>query len=647
MTEKLAQDNEPEDKPPEDKLPESSAATSKNVSSKTAEDETAEAQAPEPSSPEASPFEKVAPLLRKALVRRGFSELSAVQKAVLAASTEARDLQISSQTGSGKTVALGFVLADDLIRTAEDKGQGHREVGPNALIITPTRELAIQVADELTWLFANVPGVRVDRVTGGTHVGEERRRLSRKPSILVGTPGRLLDHIRTRALNCQGVRQVLLDEADQMLDMGFREELEGILDATPKERHTHLVSATFPAGIRKLARNYQKDPLHIEGTRLGEANADIEHIVHLVHHRDRYPTLVNLLLLQQGERTLVFVSTRAETAELSEKLLQDGFSATAISGDLQQNQRNRTLAAFRAGTVDVMVATDVAARGLDIPNVSLVIHGTAPRDGESYTHRSGRTGRAGSPGRSILLAPNTARYRVERLLSQARVDARWHPAPDVKAVEKRLAKNLKREIFEALHSEEPPAAADLTYANRLITENDPAQVVAILLNRVRGQRPTNPRELGSFPPEPARRGFREGPPGRSGRSGPGNFSGGPSRGGPQRLRGDSKDWVRFSINWGFRFGATTRRLLALACRRGDINGRQVGAIDIGPTSSTFEVAAGAADAFDKRASRPDERDPKIQIRRMPGGSGGGYAPRAKPSASGWKKKPGPPKKKKG
>ena len=581
---------------------------------------------------EEAPFEGVARELREALVARGFTKLSAVQKAVLAAATEARDLQISSQTGSGKTVALGFVLAQDLMQTPTAE---ERAPGPEALIIAPTRELAVQVADELTWLFANLRGLTVDRVTGGTPVGEERRRLSARPRILVGTPGRLLDHIRSGALSCGGIRQVLLDEADQMLDMGFREELEGILDGTPKERHTHLVSATFPAGIRKLARRYQTAPLSIEGTRLGEANADIEHIVHLVHHRDRYGALVNLLLQQRGERTLVFVGTRAETAELSEKLTADGFSATAISGDLQQNQRNRTLAAFRAGTVDVMVATDVAARGLDIPDVSLVIHGAAPRDAESYTHRSGRTGRAGSQGRSVLLAPTTARYRVEGLLAQARVEARWHPAPDAAAVEKKLAKKLKREIFEALHGDRMPPEADLTYARRLLQENDPARVVATLLARVRGRRPTEPRKLGGHPPEAAGRGSGKGPGGRGRQAGGGRIS----TEGP-RSRGGGKDWTRFTIDWGFRRGATTRRLLALVCRRGEINGRQVGAIEIGPTSSTFEIAAAAARDFDARASRPDERDPRIRIRRMGRSSAAG--PR-KGSGSGGSGRRKPPK----
>ncbi|MCB1032862.1 MAG: DEAD/DEAH box helicase, partial [Acidobacteria bacterium] len=434
------------------------------------------------------------------------------------------------------------------------------------------------------------------------------------------TPGRLLDHIKSGALALAGARQILLDEADQMLDMGFREELEGILDAAPAERRTHLVSATFPPAIRKLATSYQHQPLHVEGTRLGEANADIEHIVHLVHHRDRYAALVNLLLLQQGERTLVFVATRAETAELAEKLAEDGFSATAISGDLPQNQRNRTLAAFRAGTLDVMVATDVAARGLDIPDVSMVVHAAAPRDAESYIHRSGRTGRAGSQGKSVLLAPNTARYRVERLLSLARIDARWHPAPDAKAVAKKLTKKLRKEVFDALRAEPEIPEKDLEYAQRLVTENDPARVAAVLLARLQDLQPTQPRELGARPPQARDEGafHRDAPH----RESPRRPTSGPrpdfeddrrTAAGQKPRRSDRGDWVPFSINWGFRRGATTRRLLAHVCRRGEIHGGQIGAIDVGPNGSSFEVAAAVAAVFEQKASRPDERDPHLQI----------------------------------
>src|SRR5688572_754257 len=267
--------------------------------------------------------------LRAALEKRGFAQLTKVQAAVVAAITEGldggRNLRISSQTGSGKTVAIGIALAQTVCEANADGARTNS--GPRALIITPTRELAAQVQTELDWLFEAVPDVRVDVVTGGTDVRQEKVRLRRGARILVGTPGRLLDHIRSRALDCSGVREVVLDEADQMLDMGFKDELDAIVARMPAERRSHLVSATFPPEVERLARSFQSSALHLEGTALGQANADIEHIAYLVRPSQRYEAIVNLLLEGLGDRCLIFVRTRLDTAELCERLAGDGFGA--------------------------------------------------------------------------------------------------------------------------------------------------------------------------------------------------------------------------------------------------------------------------------------------------------------------------------
>ncbi|MHC4376124.1 MAG: DEAD/DEAH box helicase, partial [Planctomycetota bacterium] len=325
--------------------------------------------------PGADRFAAVPRLLQPALERKGFEDLTEVQRAVLDAEAEGRDLQIFSQTGSGKTVALGFVLGQDLF--APPAGRG-----PEALIIVPTRELATQVCEELRWLFADLPGVHLASVTGGHPVHLDRRALSREPRVLVGTPGRLLDHLNNGNLDLSEVRHLVLDEADQMLDMGFREELEGILESTNPERRTHLVSATFPEAIRRLAQRYQREPLVLEGTRLGEANADIEHTGHLVRHHERYDVLVSLLMQGDGERTLIFVERRSDALEVAERLEEDGFAALPLSGELAQGQRERTLNSFRNGQASVLVATDVAARGLDVPDVARVIHTAPPIDAQ-------------------------------------------------------------------------------------------------------------------------------------------------------------------------------------------------------------------------------------------------------------------------
>ena len=333
------------------------------------------------------PFALIPAPLRTTMAKRGFTALTDVQSAVLTADATTHDLRISSRTGSGKTVAIGLALGERLIATA-----GRRDLpGPTTLVIAPTRELADQVAREFTWLFAEVSAVHADSVTGGTSVLHERRRLERRPRILVGTPGRLLDHIQNGAVDLSSVDQLVLDEADQMLDLGFRDELDAILAALPAERRTHLVSATFPEEVRDFVERIQSNAVTVAGTPPGEAHADIEHIACVCHPRDRYDALVNLLLMTEGERTLIFVRTRQDTATVAEQLAEDGFAAMAISGDMAQPQRTRTLNAFRRGIVTALVATDVAARGIDVPEITQVVHLDLPMDSATYTHRSGRT----------------------------------------------------------------------------------------------------------------------------------------------------------------------------------------------------------------------------------------------------------------
>ena len=458
------------------------------------------------------PFAGVPGPLRTALERRGFTSLTAVQRAVLAADPEGHDLRISSQTGSGKTVALGLALAQCMLSEREREAEPTQEPGrerprgPVALVITPTRELAVQVRDELRWLLAELPGMRVEVVTGGTDLGGERRMLRRPPTILVGTPGRLLDHLRAEALDCSGVAHVVLDEADRMLDMGFRDELEAIIDTLPPERRSHLVSATFSGVVRQVANRFQRDALHLQGTTLGEANDDIDHLAQVVAPGQAYAALVNALLLAQGERVLVFVDRRAEASDLAEQLAGDGFAALPFSGDLSQAQRTRTLHAFRMGTIQVLVATDVAARGIDVPDITMVVHMSPPQAPDGYTHRSGRTGRAGRRGRSLLLVPPRARGYVARLLAAARIEPDWQPVPTPAKVRKAITKRTRKQLHARLEDEAGPAEKSLQYAALLLEGRDPATVVATLLELAEPRLPREPMEVAEWVEPP--RSFR-------------------------------------------------------------------------------------------------------------------------------------------
>jgi ATP-dependent RNA helicase DeaD len=450
------------------------------------------------------PFAGVPAPLASALRRRGFSALTAVQRAVLEAECEGRDLRISSQTGSGKTVALGLALARPFLAAPASPA------GPSALVIVPTRELAAQVREELRWLYAEIPGLRVEVVTGGTDLGRERRRLAEKPALVVGTPGRLLDHLRAGALDCSAIRHVVLDEADQMFDMGFRDELDAIVEALPAERSSHLLSATFPPPVRQLADRFQRDPLRLEGTRLGAAHEDIVHVAHLVRPHEAYAALVNLLLLGEGARCLVFVRRRVDTAELAERLAGDGFVALPLSGDLAQAQRNRTLHAFRTGSVPILVATDVAARGIDVPDIATVIHLEPPSDAEAYTHRSGRTGRAGRKGLSLLLVPTYARRRVEAVLAAARVRVEWQPAPTPASVHRALEKRHRRRLRARLEQGAVELdEARIAHATELLEGRDPVAVVATLVQLAAPSLPREPLPVAAVEAhEEPRRGHR-------------------------------------------------------------------------------------------------------------------------------------------
>jgi len=613
-------------------------------------------------------IDQLPPPLRQALERKGFEELTQVQVAALEGDQEARDLQISSQTGSGKTVALGLVMAPALIEAASS--------APIALVIVPTRELAAQVRDELHWLYAELDGVRVESVTGGTNIAHERQRLKQQPRVLVGTPGRLLDHLRSGSLSLEGVRELVLDEADQMLDMGFREELEAILDATPTERRTHLVSATFPPAILRLAERYQRDPVQVQGTELGVANDDIEHIAFPVGSRERYAALVNLLLFAGEDRTLVFVGTRAETTLLADRLSNDGFQALPLSGELMQSQRTRTLAAFKQGVVKVLVATDVASRGLDVPDVATVIHTSPCQDREVYIHRSGRTGRAGKKGRSLSMVPFRQEKRVRWMLDSAGIPVQWRPVPSADEVRKLTEKRARRAVWEAVAGANEPSEDRVAQAQRLLAEYEPDQLVARLIELTSASKQPEAQELEA--PSSDRRHAREPRHGRARESygshqraphGHASKSGGPHAGEPHGDRGYEPrgDGVReqhagygerhashgerhashgeqranhgerhgghvgerhggdagserFTINWGAGNGASPKRLLAHICRRGGIKGSDVGAIRIQPQFSTFEVSRRVAKQFAGKARRRDHRDPRLQIRPAHGGA---------------------------
>jgi ATP-dependent RNA helicase DeaD len=568
--------------------------------------------------------EALGPALSAALKTKGYDTLTAVQQAVLDPSLAVRDLRITSQTGSGKTLAIGLVL-----RPWIEGLEGEHK--PRALIICPTRELALQSQAELSWLYAGL-NVRVVATTGGAGYRDELRALHRSPTVIVGTPGRLLDHLGRGAVDASEVRAVVLDEADRMLDLGFREDIEAILKHVPKERRTHLVSATFARGVKLLADKVQRDPAHVEGTRLGAANADIDHVIHLIEPKSTVDAIINLLLATPDAQTLIFARTRASVASLAELLSSAGFSVATLSGELDQAARNRALAAFKAKHLDVLVATDVAARGIDVQDIARVIHAEPPRDADSYTHRSGRTGRAGKRGVSSLLVTPAGIVPATRLLRMAGVAHRVEPIPTADQIRRDRDRRVLEELTREPDATDPISAGDgdprlLALAAQVLSSAQPERAVARLLARARAGGVTEPREI--RPPMPPPR------PGQMrGRDYPAHGSDPRdrySRGPRDRDARDPRDrdprdrdprgngqveqgFTRFHVTWGERQGAAPHRLLAMLCKRGGVSGRDIGAITVEANFSLVDVASEVAPGFAQAVSKPDPRDPHVRVR---------------------------------
>jgi ATP-dependent RNA helicase DeaD len=523
--------------------------------------------------------------LAAALAARDYTTPTPVQACVLAAADT--DLLVSSQTGSGKTVAFGLVIGRRLLGEGDTLSPPAR---PRALVVAPTRELAAQVQRELDWLFAQT-GARIAAFYGGTDLRGDARTLRGRVDIVVGTPGRLVDLLGRKALDLSGVEAVVLDEADEMLDLGFREALETILGATPVERRTLLFSATLPPPIRALARKFQKDAVAVD-PRVGApaAHEDIRHVAYLCADGERLPALVNLLSLADDERVIVFCRTRDDVAELHAALTARGFAATAISGDRAQEERTRALEALRRGHVRILVATNVAARGLDVPDVSLVLHADLPENAEALTHRSGRTGRAGNKGVNAFLVERGARRRAARLFADAHLKLPFVAPPDAAAVAAHDRARVDRDVAAALATPRDPGVTAL--AQKLVADHDAVAVVAVLLERALAARPAGealtPVEL------------RE-----------------PSA--PRAPAAASSTMALFEINLGAKDKAEANWILPLVCRRGGITRREVGAIRVARDRTYFEIDARAAANFAANAAERDPRAPHVRIVPATGG----------------------------
>lgn len=521
------------------------------------------------------PFPSLPAPLQRALDARGYQEPTPVQAAVLVEETRGRDLLVSARTGSGKTVAFGLSMAKEILEAEQTK--------PRALVVAPTRELALQVSRELTWLYAETP-IRVVACVGGMDPRWESRALASGVQLIVGTPGRLCDHLDRGSLDLSQIRTVVLDEADEMLDMGFREELEHLLDATPSEtRRSLLFSATIPSEIESLAKRYQKNAMRIATADTQVPHADIQYRLVPIAPREREHAIVNLLRFLDPKGALIFCATREGVNHLFSALLERGFAATALSGELTQAERGRALTALRDGRAKVLVATDVAARGLDLPALDLVIHADLPFDGQTLLHRSGRTGRAGRKGVACILAANNRMRIAERLLRDAKVVPTIGPPPSADSIRAKDRERLVTEILEMPEGTEE----DLEVAASLLEKSDPKVLASVLVRILKGQRP-EPEEL---PETEAMVRKLQAP----------------------KPVGTRKPGAWFRVNIGKEEAADLRWLIPLICRRGKIHKASLGEIQIRQTETWFEVAPDVAEQFASAAFKPDKKTPGVRF----------------------------------
>ncbi len=534
-------------------------------------------------------------LISDALNERGYETLTPVQTAVSAPEIKGADLLVSAQTGSGKTVGFGLAIAPVLLGESDKFDAAQSPLG---LVIAPTRELALQVKRELMWLFAKT-GATIASCVGGMDMRDERRALARGAHIVVATPGRLRDHVMRGSIDLTALRSVVLDEADEMLDLGFREDLEFILDETPSDRPTLLFSATVPKTIASLAARYQKDAQRISTVAEKSQHVDIEYRAMSVAPRDGENAIINVLRFYEAPNAIIFCNTRAMVSRLTTRLSNRGFNVVALSGELSQNERSNALQSMRDGRARICVATDVAARGIDLPKLDLVIHAELPNNHETLLHRSGRTGRAGRKGVSTLIVPPSARNKAERLLRFAKLSAEWGAAPTAQEVH---AEDQKR-IFEDDVWTQQPTANEAALAEELVEKFTPAQLATAYLQLYHTAHAA-PEELSAANTKPEKRE----PFGAS---------------------------VWFSLAKGRNNGADPRHLLPMLCKAGNITRGDIGAIRLQDEQSYFEIKQSQVDGFLKTigSGMNIEGFAVVKLDKAPdiarGGGGGG-----KPSHSG-------------
>ncbi len=506
------------------------------------------------------------PALADALAKKGYKTLTPVQDTVLDPKLLGQDLLVSAQTGSGKTVAFGLAMASTLLGEAS---AFTRTEAPLALVIAPTRELALQVKRELDWLYKEA-GAKTASCVGGMDMRDERRALAQGAHIVVGTPGRLCDHIKRGSLDMGELKAIVLDEADEMLKMGFREELEQILGAAPEARRTLMFSATVPKTILGMTKKYQRDAVRVNTAAEAKQHLDIEYRVMTVATDDRENAIINVLRFYNAKNAIVFGDTRIAVNRMTQRFNNRGFSVVALSGELSQSERSHALQALRDGRAQVCIATDVAARGLDLPDLELVIHADVPKNREALLHRSGRTGRAGRKGVSALIVTPNRRRNAERVLRDANITADWSAPPSAEEI---IARDNER-LLDNMTLDSEVTDEERTMVKRLLKAHSPEHIATAFIRQYRAGQ-SAPEELihSAYDPTDDKRSRKS------------------------TLRSDFADGVWFSLNLGRKQKAEPKWILPMLLKSGGLKKPDIGTIKITETQTFIELDESCVDGF--------------------------------------------------
>ena len=524
-----------------------------------------------------------APII-SALTDLGYEKPSPIQAECIPHLLNGRDVLGMAQTGSGKTAAFSLPLLHNLDASLK---------APQILVLAPTRELAVQVAEAMTDFSKHMHGVNVVALYGGQRYDVQLRALRQGPQIVVGTPGRLLDHLKRGTLNLSNLSGLVLDEADEMLRMGFIEDVETIMAEIPAEHQTALFSATMPEAIRRITRRFMKEPQEVRIQSSVTTRPDISQSYWTVQGMRKNEALVRFLEAEDFDAAIIFVRTKNATLEVAEALERSGYSSAALNGDMNQALREQTLERLKDGRLDILIATDVAARGLDVERISLVVNYDIPMDSESYVHRIGRTGRAGRAGRALLFVENRERRLLRNIERTMKLTIPEVELPNVELLgERRLAK-FAAKVQQQLES------SDLDMYRGLLAKLQPGEeelemetLAAALLKMAQGERPL------ILPPDPVfkprqRREFNDRDDRGSDRrrdARPDSRDGGAER--PRRERRDVGEMQLYRIEVGRDDGVEVRHIVGAIANEGDISSRYIGNIKLFAGHSTIELPKG-------------------------------------------------------